>query len=654
MRRILTVLITVTLLCPVAHGVAAAADKPQEMQAVDITRPTEGSVALGYRAIAPGGSEQADEYEYLHDAATFGANAQLLAFPHRFHLDVNVRNSEDTLGQLNYGFRDLLLIDAVHRSLFHNVKNITLEDLDPAALDIRDSGQDYGLQITLDDVAVRFNAPRFPMHLYAQGSRFEKEDDRQLRFLGGSGWFNNATRTSTARRIDWQTQHYGIGINSHLGPIEADLSHWEKRFDVKGNRAFFDSYTFKPPAGPASPARPPGEFPHNGTPEFKGSANTLKVHTNYTGKLVGTATLSKKENKNEASGAEADYFVGAAGLTWMPVTKLSVFLNYRRIARDLDNPDAVIIRDRTIPAITYGNSSVRDSISADIDTYSGTVRYRPFTRLTLKAAYRFEEVTREDTEAWELIPDSTTRRALTLSGDARPAKGLKAKIEYTHKEVDDPATNVEANRLNKAKFSLTWAPMPSIQTLLGYTFSREERNDPVFADTEAADDRDVRWDSVLASGTFLFSEHLALTTSYAYLRHKIEQEIAYTEPAFPFSPQSDAGVPYESEAHNYGVNLHYSPSDWLQFNTGVSHTTSKTDFEPNSPDLLSPISIASLSGVKIKETLYSLSGDYALRKGLRVSVDYEYTDFNDVLNRSNDDVADGISRILWTRLSREW
>jgi predicted porin len=650
MERIVTMLMTLTLLCSIPRVVAAGSDAPQETQANHITLATEGFISLGYRAVAPDGSKRADEYEYLHDAVTFGADARLLSLPHRFHLDVDVRNREDTFGHLNYGFRDLLLINGIHRSLFHNLENITLEDLDPAALDIRDSGENYGLETTIDDVVVRFAAPRFPLHLYAEASRFDKEGDRQLQFLGGSGLLDNTIRTSTARRIDWQTRHYGIGINSHLGPIEADLSHREKRFDVNGNEVLFDNYSG---AGiPPGSERPAGEFPHNGTPEFKGSATTLKVHTNYTGKLVGTTTLSKKRNRNEASGAEADYFVGAAGLTWMPVTKLTVFLKYRRVARDLDNPDAVIIRDRTDPAITYGNPDVPNAVSADIDTYSGTVRYRPFRRLTLKADYRFEEVTREDAEAWELIPDSTTRRTLTLSGSARLAKGLKGKFEYAHKEVDDPATNVEPSRLNRAKFSLAWTPMPRIQTLVGYTVRREERNDPVFEDTDAADNRDVRWERVLASGTFLFSEHLALTTSYAYLRHQIEQDIEYHD--IGGAPQIDAGVPYESDAHHYAVNLHYSPSDRLQFNTGVSHLTSRTDFEPNSPDLLLPVSIASLAGVKIKETRYSLSGDYELKKGLRLGVDYEYTDFNDVLDHSNDDVADGISRIVWTRLLREW
>ncbi len=652
MKRFLTTaLITMSLVGVAAQGVCETAEAPPENEGFEMSRSTEGSLSFGYRDVAPSGSERADEYDYLHDAITFGAKTQLLALPHRIHLDVDVRNRQDTLGHLHYGFRDLVVLDVVHRSLFHNLENIILEDADPTALDIRDSGTDYGLDIMLDDVTLRFTAPAFPMHLYAEASRFDKEDARQLRFLGGSGWFNNAERTSTARRIDWQTKHYGFGINSHLGPLEADLSHREKRFDVNGNDVLFDTYGdagFFPPAS----IRAGGEFPHNGTPEFKGSETTLKVHTNYTGKFVGSATLSTKENENEASGATADYFVGAAGLTWMPATKMTVFLNYRRIARDLDNPDAVIIRDRTIPAITYGNPDVRDSISADVDTYSGMIRYRPLSRLTLKAKYRFEEVRREDAEAWELIPDSTTRRTLTLSGDARPAKSLKAKVEYTHKEVKDPATNVEPNRLNTAKLSFSWTPIPRIQALLSYTLSCEERNDPILADTDAADDRDVRWDRALANGTYLLSKHLAVTLNYAYWRHKIKQDIEYHD--VTGAPQIDAGVPYESAAHHYGLTFHYSPSERLQVGTGISHTTSRTDFEPGSPDLLSPVSIASLSDLKLKETRYTLTGDYALTKELRLGVDYEYADFNDVLDRSNDDVADGVSRILWTRLSRKW
>jgi hypothetical protein len=79
-------------------------------------------------------------------------------------------------------------------------------------------------------------------------------------------------------------------VNSHLGYVEAEVSHTEKRFDVGGDNVLKYNYA-------AAPGREAGVYLHNFVPELKSSTNTLKLHTNYTGQIVAAATLQRRTRK---------------------------------------------------------------------------------------------------------------------------------------------------------------------------------------------------------------------------------------------------------------------------------------------------------------------------------------------------------------------
>ncbi len=628
-----------------------------EQAAIYALIPAEFSLTGGAYFADVTGARRSGEYRYLNDSPALSGEARIYSFPHRLHLDLDGRNKKDYFGETGYGYKNLLLFRWYNRTLFHNLDNIELIDLDasvsPPAVTRNDAGVDYGVKAAMNDLYLKFRAPQFPFHLYLAGQSFDKEGKQQQRFLSGSAWFNDRERTSRSREIDWKTGKYTIGFNSHLGYLEADFSHAEKRFDVGGTDVLHDAYTR---AGFATTLRSADIYPHNRIAEITGSSNSLKVHTTYTGRLVASATLTTKEKENDFSGAKADYLFGSGNITYMPINQLTFFLKYRRVDRDLDNPGRVTVTGRN--GNLYQDLTVRRSISAVTDTWSGSLRYRPVANVTLRTGYTFESIDRKDAAPWGIV-DKTRKKTLTFSGESRLQKNLRFKAKYTHRETVNPAYNTDPAHGDEGTLSITWIPRPGINTLFSYTLNREERNNLLFLDdnggpVNGTDDRETRRDRVLGNVTFLLSERLTLTTSYAWLRNRIDQDIVYVLNTNPFPELIDPEVPYKDSAQSYAFNVTYAPRKKIRLNTGITHTTTRQDFAPGSAALLEPVSIASFSKQKIQETQFHLGGEVEFRKGLRLGLDFEYTDFNDAEDNPNDGLEDGIARILQLNVSKKW
>lgn len=605
-----------------------------------------------------GGDGRADQYEYLHDSLSLGGELRIFSFPHRLQLEFDLKDRKDYFGDVGYAYKDIILFRGINRTVFHNLENINLIDLNPATpspgVDVRDSDEEYGLKTGISDLFLRFKFPDFPLHVYLGGSLIEKNGTQQQMSLLGSGYFNDTLTSSQRRSIDWEAKEVVIGSNSHLGPIEVDISHGEKRFDVKGDKVLFDTYS-NAFTDPLNPIRVGGIFPHNLIPEFKSSSNTLKIHTSYTGSLVASATFSNINKENRDNGAKADYFIGEGEVTWMPFPRLTFLLKYRHREADIDNPGTVTLTDISNPSNTYAYS-VKPSLSSSADTILGTVRYRPISGLTLRADYSYENIDRENSDDWDL-PRSTTKNIVSLSADMRLIKGLTLKAKYTYKNIENPAYNFEPDHSNEGKVSLSWIPVTGVNTLVSYSAAGEHRHDMRFVDfndnpIEGPGNRNVKRDKLLGSVTFLIAKDVSLTTSYSYMHNKTQEDLVFLSDAF--LSVTDPLVPYRDIAHNYTVDLSYMPKNNLTFNAGVSHTISSGTFFPGSVDLLEPVSIASFSDIKIRESIYSVSGEYRFKNGFALGVRYKYSTLDDVLNNPYDDVRDGNDHVILVTISKRW
>lgn len=606
----------------------------------------------GYGIVHFSGSELVEEYEYLHDSILLGGELRLLEFPHRAHLDIDLKNRKDYSGDISYAYKDIIVFRGVNTTLFHNLDNIRLIDMNTGTanpgVNIMDMGDRYGTKISMNNIFLRLKTPEFPFHVYFKGNIIDKNGKQQQRNLLGSAYFNpNVIRASQQRDVDWQTRNIVIGANSHLGPVEVDISHSEKRFDVSGDNVLFDNYGqtgFGPPPGD----REAGVYPHNLIPELKSSTNTLKLHTSYTGKLVASASFSKIDKENRDSGAKADYFIGSGEVTWMPLTKLTFLLKYRHKETDIDNPGTASITNTAATKYIY---PVKNSISSVTDRLSAAVRFRPLSGLTLRGDYSYEHIDRKDNDEWE-IPETTVKNIMSLSADLRIVKNLKLKAKYTHKDINSPASNIEPDRSDEGKVSLSWMPVPRLNTLVSYSLAREKREDLHYIDTDLADERYVKRDMLLGSATLLVLKDLSVTASYAYMHNRIQQDIEYHDGGG--TPSIDSNIPYKDTAHNYALDLNYMPKNNITLAAGVNHTISKGAFYPDDPNLTQPVSIASFSELKTKATIYSASGEYKFKHGFATGIQYRYSTLNDVLDNRYDGVKDGKAQIILLTLSKKW
>lgn len=613
----------------------------------------------GYRFINASGDINIAEYEYLNDSIVLGGELRKFKYPHRLFIEFDFKNKKDYFAEFRYSYKDIVYLRAINRMLFHNLQNITLASRTQTtppppfapAFDQRDLNEKYGIKTGINAIFIRFKTPDFPAHLYINADQVDKDGSQQQRTLLGSGWFNSPVRTSQKRDIDLKTSEITVGANSHLGPIEIDYSHSQKRLDVGGDSVLYHNYT---DAGFLHPSfnniRLAGTFPHNLIPELKGTTNTIKIHTSYTGSLVASATFTKIDRENTISRAKADYFIGSGEVQWMPMHKLAFFLRYKHKDTDIDNPSQIPVNYLGYTSYTSA-ISVKPSISSITDTISGVVRYRPIKGLTLKADYTYENIKRHFNEKWHL-PDSTLKHIFSLSADTQILKNLNLKARYIYKEIDDPAYNTEPNTYNEGRLSVSWSPAAEVTTLLSSSISKGKRDDLFFKESKDAQNREATRNSLIGSITFSIKDNLSVTTSYSYMNNKIKQDIVYQ--INPDSYQIDRAVPYKDNTNNYAIDLNYTPKKYINLNAGVSHTISKARFTPHSDDLLSPVSIASFSALKTRETVYSASGEYKLKNDFSLALTYKLIDFNDVLDSQYDELKDGTAHITMLTISKRW
>lgn len=648
----IALILALGLSVPAAFAAEPAAD--EEAYVFPSLAP-EGSLFAGYRHVDLSGSTGAAEYEYLKNSLLLGGEYRFFNFPHRFHLDFDMKNVKDYFGDLDYSYEDIVVARGVFRGLHHNLDNIVMTDLDPLntatsspTVLLRDANQQYGINFNMSTVSLRFKTHDFPFHLYIDGSYITKNGQKQERFLLGSGAGNPIIRTSQARDVDWTTRNIVVGVNSHLGPIEVDLSHGEKRFEANGTNVFFDSYSAVTGASP----RAAGVYPHNLIPDQKGSSNTLKVHTSYTGGLVASMTLSQYSNENQYSGAKADYLIGAGDLVWIIRPGLQTYLKYRHREISIDTPETVTLTSLSDITKSY-TYAVDRSLSSIEDKVIAGIKYNPLKGVMLRAEYTYDDIRRNNAENIFVNRD-TQKQIFTLASDVRLAKGLNLRAKYEHKEANNPAYNIDPGRSDEATVTATWVPLPFMSATLNYSVAKERRHDLNWlldGEIFQTENRSLNKDRLIGSVTVSPLRNFSVTGSYAYMHNKTQQDMFYENAA---GTTVEPSMPFKNMVQSYSLEALYTPAQNINLSGGVTHTISSGAFYPVAQDFLQPISIASLSAMKMHETVYSLNGDYSFKRGFKLGVQYRYSKLNDVLANPYDEITNGKVQVVLLTLSKKW
>lgn len=593
-------------------------------------------------------SYSASEYEYLKDSPSLGGDMEMYYYPHRIHLEFDFLNKNDYFADISYAYGDKVLSRLTNRTLYHNLDNFESQAFAGyPVMRLDTSFDDYGIRSSMNTVFLRFKPLEFPFHVYVNSRLGYKDGIIQQRFQGGDGYRSEEEKVSQERDIEWDSQEFTVGTNSHLGPFEVDISHSRGKFDsVEGTSM---SYQYEEAVDTWSPPftdikRIAGIYPHNLIPDLEGASTILKVHTSYTGRIVGSVTISNAKRENMVSGAKSDYFSGSAEARLIPMKRMSIALKYRHRQEDIDNPDNLEDAYYGLASIQNAVYGIRPSISSRTDAVSGNIRYRIFRPLSVNFGYAYKQVNRDHIENsvrdWDL-PEKTTENALSFSARARLPMNLKMKVNYKHTAISDPGSNVQPDRSDGGVVSLTWIPIARVTAFLSYGITSEERKDLSHIDV---DKRDAGRQKIASSLSYLLNEKLSMTVGYAWFNNKIEQDILYGYDYQTSPPTSllDKDVQYEDVADNYSVNISYLPKERIILSAGGSWTRSNGEFSPDS------FNVAYLSELDNTETVYTASGEYGLKNGLNLAVKYKYSDIE------NSEIGNGTAQTVLMTASNKW
>ena len=618
----------------------------EETKPAKLELPPEYRIGVGWYGIKNTGNPMASEYDYLKNSPTGALDFEWDPLPHRFSLESYYLNNKDYFGEMDYAWKDIVLMNGYMRGLFHNLPHYVLGPDDPSTpmpsfTDMNPLDQ-YGVENELRRGFLRLKTPDFPLHLYADVRTIDREGSIQQRYLSGV-----ENLVAQSRDVDWNTTEYTVGINSHLGPVEADYSHREKKFDPVEGKVLYDTSSGTP-------------IPHNLVPELQSSSDTVKLHTTYSGKIVLSGSYTSGDRKNEDSYAKVDFRNTAGDLMFMPVTPVILTVRYRHFDNNVTNPDTVL---NVTGTGTY-TVNVRDSLSSSRDVVSTMLRWRATDRLTIKGEYTSDTTDRSPGvlgstmivstvppvtgQAYWDLPQSTTKNTAKINVTYRIMNKLSFRADVSETKVDNPAYATDPDKAHGARTVLTWTPTPKFNTMLSYSLVRETRDNlsaPLGGGT-----RDAKRDQGLASATVMLGNRSSLTASYGLYKNDVNQTITLTD-GTSGALTTEPGVPYNDVSQMGSLTLTVAPSEGLNLIGSASRSYSRGNFVIAGANGVTNVSgISELSDMKVVDSLYSIGAEMQLTRLASCEIRYQYRHYDDKV----DNTQDGTVKLTLATLSMKW
>ncbi len=629
------IIFLITVLLLVAAGASAQDQPPVSAGDYRLVSPFEADLALGYRWIMQDGNPLAGEYVWLHSGAAGQAIMEYDPLPHRFLLETFVESGKEWFGDMDYAYKDVVMLTLTSRSLYKNYNHVSLGIDNPATpspsnIDFN-PGAVYGLQDMMNRAQVRFKTPDFPFHIYFEARDQEKKGTIQQIFLRSFSGGDN--RASQSRDIDYVTTEAKATVNSHLGPVELEYSHAEKRFKDTTEQVMLDTTAVT--------------YAHNLVPRLESSDNTIKLHTNYTGRIAAAFTYSSGDKENKDSGTNANYTNAAADLTWIPHRDVTISARYRHYEIDENNAafTTTTVLSGGIPVSS--TFAVRDAISTTRDMVSAFVRYRMTQNLTLRVEYQFDSLSRDFVPGtWQLDPD-VKKNTVRVGATYRFTSRLMARADYSHMSADVPANSVDTTYPSSAdalRGLLTWSPTTWFNTMLSAGTVHEERSPMPLPFTG---DRKTDRNRAMGTMTFLLGKRMSLTPGYAFYQNTSTGPIAYTSPSFAIS--SEDGVPYFDTAQVASLALGYAISDLMTLTADVSQIHARGSWQ-NSGVVPGSNGIPLFSNMK--EIDNEAGAGLAIRYTKNLGTDFRYS-YRKIDNQI-DNTLDGTNQIMLATVTYKW
>ncbi len=586
----------------------------------------------GYNMTTLKGSERVLEYYEGDDSLVFKGIVEVYPLPHRFHLEAFTLTDDDYYLDTGYAYKDLLLTRLVSIGIVHKLNHydFSLPDVSTSyRYDERNPGDKYEDETSKTEFTLRLKMPNYPLHLYTRYFNYHKEGTIQQR--NAIGYFGDITKTSQSREIDSDTGELTIGTNGHFGPVEVQYSHREKRFRPGGDRSLKDLY-------PASSTRPADRYPHNLMPELKSSSDFIRIHTSYTGRIVGALTLGNTRALNHYSGAKRRSFYSGVQLSYLPMHSLGFFLRWHYSDRDNDVGKEAVLRGDS-NTLLY---PLRQSIDRKTGSLTLNIRYRPLKGINIIGGYTITSIKRSDTDEWPVLNKNTTRQKYSLKVYGRIVKGLKFRSEYIFTRTKNPAYNATPERMHEVKLNTTYTPVEWLTGTIVYYFRKIRNPDLLFYNAitdEMLEEGSMQGTihNLIALLTFTPLERTSFTVGAGFYRNRQTQALAFgrfagdgTSNAGP--PLVEKNVPYKDRSYQYLLSINHSFNDMLNIGCDLRYVISKgaarTEYSQTSY-------IRDLTKLDQRETGADINITYRIFNGVSFETTLSYSRFEDRIESDN-------------------
>lgn len=626
MKTLFALLLVLMLSASVLPASAAAAPGADESKVI-----FDGRVGPLYNWNAHSGSKRAGEYEYLKSTLGGELYMEYDPLPHRLEIDAYMLNEKDYFGEASYALRDIVMVNVLTRALYHNLEHRAAGPDDPStsspSFTDRNPGDEYFMEDTMRRVFVRLKTPDFPLHLIAEASTADREGVVQQRFL--REYSGGADRVSRSRAIDEQVSDVRAGLSAHLGPVEAEYYHAEKRFKAGGDKTLFETY-------------PAFTVPHSAIPNLASSLDTVKIHSSYPGRAMAAVTYTQGEKKNNDSKVKVDVKNAAGDLVLTPVGGLMVVFKYRQYKLDIDNPATVTLSG---VGTVY---NVRTSLSSKRDVVSGLATYRVTSRMTVKGDYSIESIERKDgggvlqaiqispaasgtaADSWEVAPE-TTKVTERLGLYYRVLNKLTLRADYRAVQVENPSYAADPDRVGAATASATWTPLRGVIVLASYGNTQEQRND--LSTPLAGGSRKTTRDQALGSVTVPVGRLASVTASYLYYKHKTKEALTIADALGNYA--LDNGVPYADTAEVASLSASVAPAEAVVLTADASRCAAEGQFRVSGA-VPSSAGIDALSDMKIVEDVITAGVEWNMSSTLGSALRYQHRRYDDKIDNLQD------------------
>jgi len=673
----------VFLLCagPVRAGIETA-DLPEtatEPQEAETAVETHRHVALqsGYRFITPEGpAAAASPYGRLKSGITGGLSAWTLGPDLKFTIDSDFLHEDEYRAELFLDYAGLVHLHAESRTFWHNLLR---EQVTPGTLDLKTLDQDmaYGVRTAINQANTRIRLGNNPFHLNLGYWELKRDGFEQLRF--SDHYFGTPANSAitTSNTVDRYTREGSIGLDAHLGLFDLSYGFLIRDFT---NNATDPRYPFTPNA-----ANIPTGDRHNVIPDSRVTSHTIKLFSDLSGGLVGTASYNLTQRENTAghgdavpSGNPSDVVHSVAGdLTYTPSKRHSFSLKYRHREIDRSSPSAlfypfaqIIDPPAGITTATPGELLVRPAPSSVKDALTFSATFRPAPKVIYRLEYNADLERRSnilDAQAPAGSPTafhSDSRQ--THSGTAAfywiPLNGIKLNASYRYAACDNPAYGASFSDRHTGKLLVTYAKNGKWGLTGSYITRYESGESSAFT----VDQNNVRTAShvmprkqqTASSNTSIWfspAERLTVTASYSYLETETDQSILFASLIADPSPLVVGN--YHSSAHVYGIDAIYAASEALDFSLSFQQVRSRARFEL--PDRTFSMSgetgtfttagITGLTALDTVETGVSALADWRINTVLGCSLDYSFRKYE-----SGQALYDGSVHSTMVTLKARW